>query len=202
MKVKTLFTLLVLSLLPLVCSAEILIYKGSVRGKVAGGFNKWDYHGRLFLVHDTGNGVTTQIYYETRSREKRYYIRDITSRAGIIHSTNGVSFTLLSEINSGGDVDGPQAVWIKGRNTTLKTSESTAKIFPRILTIQTKEFDSLTIDGNESIAVAEGVGICVFQSAQTIAANQAGYSRDPVIDGIRIKLEALGYVDNSYTPPK
>jgi hypothetical protein len=202
MKSKTFFIILLLSLFPLVCPAEILIYKGSAKSKAVGAFNKLNSHGHVFWVHDVTSGVTTQIYYGTYLDLKSYNITDVANRTGTVHPINGTSFTVLTKIKSGTDTNGiftSQAVWIRGVNTTLKVSNSTTKVFPRRLTLHAKDLQVVGVNGLEETIVSEGNGNCIFMSTETITANESGETQSQAIARLSAEVEALGYIYNG--PP-
>jgi hypothetical protein len=190
MKSLVLFLLAVLAL-PLSLRAELLIYRETERATVTGNGREVAVPVVNYVVHDLNSGQFGALGLFRVGAAKYYVLSNDTP--GYIISGRG-QYTVFSQIaNSNTHPDVVMGCYFaKGRDSVLKLSTNATSNFPRTL----KAINKTVRFSSGVLATYESTSTLAFQAAETARANNAGDTTDVVLERLRQRFAAQGYVPN------
>jgi hypothetical protein len=174
-------------------SAEIIVYRESERARVTGAGRDIAVPVTTYIAFDTSTGLHDSMGLFQAGPNKVYVITNdsrMMLRQGIRGSTG--SFTVFGRaIDPGQNPDDAfVSYFAKGRETALPLGNGSTAKFPRSLKAVTRGV-SWT---HGHWVTYESSSTVVFQSTETRTANQNGETRAQVIERLRQRFAAQGYV--------
>jgi hypothetical protein len=191
---KTLLLVSMLSLtLPAGALADIIVFRESETARVTVAGRVVSFPIVTYIVHDTESDQYSALgliragankYYSVTNNTRHQVTRGIAGPGG-----NYMVFSKVADSN-----DDPSAIvssyFAKGRETTLELGNGNTAQFPRSAKAVTRGVQS----ASGQIGIYESSSTLVFQFTETKTANTAGESMAAVIERLRQRFVAQGYV--------
>jgi hypothetical protein len=187
-------SLIILSLAwPLLTNADVIVYRESETARVTVAGRTVTVPVMTYVVHDLNSGEFSAIGL-LRIGANKYY--GITNNTGH-RITRGIAgpmgnYMVLSKVLDSND--SPDVIvssyFARGRETTLDLGNGNTASFPRSMKATSRSVSS----SGGHLAIFEGSAAVVFQATETKTANTAGENVAAVIERLRLRFEAQGYV--------
>jgi hypothetical protein len=180
-----------------VAPGELLIYKGTDKETITGGYNGLRINSKEILILDHSTANFARILYTTFDGQKRYS----TSRQTNAHfvEVTGLrlkTYTLISRVPSQCDADehpGSEGIYLKGMNSTLNVGNNATISFPKILSDSGSGLSFSSESGQPRLV--EGSSLVVFNQVETAASNTAGETLDQAFTRLLGTIQVQGYTE-------
>ena len=190
--------LTVIALLSLnVCKADITIYRimESARQIGSGQDTRLLLTGFLAFDETSTNGTANAMVVWTFGVRGAKYLQVVPHTFSVSQTAgrNNTSWTAFREYHpiSTNSVTGESYILAYGQNVTLKTSPTNTVSAPRVMTAKPQE---ITFGANGLFL--DSTVTAVFDSKDTLAANEQSLTINDVADSLRQKYLSLGYIES------
>lgn len=186
-----------LSALPVVAPAELLIYRGTERETVTGPNGGLRISPRVFVIIDHETGLYSRISYTTVNGFKRCSVFQPTNTHIIqVTGQNGRLFSAVTYLPTDCEAEahpGSEGVAFYGANAPLTFLPHQTTSFPRTMTGHGMGLYHSNSSGQPY--VSEGNEVLVFSQTETFKSNQAGEDLDAAFARIKAYIQSLGYIE-------
>jgi hypothetical protein len=190
-----LFTTAVLVCTGTPVSAQLLIYKGTLKQSALGQGASEKLNSSLYLIIDHSTANTAQILYSTSGRTKVYHtLTDTNLHIVQVAGAKGKTTEAIAHLANSCDVsEGSTSddVLAEGADSLLTVNVNTTVTFPKVLSGSSKviSYDTNTPTYVESTLVAS------FDAPHTLISNEAGDTLDAAVARMSNLLGGLGYTN-------
>jgi hypothetical protein len=191
---RLLFTVTAAVLIAGRASAELIIYKGTLKQSGLGQGVSQKLTSKLYLIVDHDTASVAQIEYTSVKGSKAYATGTTTNlQFDQVSAPKGkVTEAIVQPPSSCDTNDGNTSdiVIVKGADSTLAVNTNSTITFPKVLSGSDAEIDH---SAGPAIYVASSV-VVSFDAADTHLSNQNGETLDAAVSRISAVLEGEGYI--------